>query len=222
MNPSDELRIEQRPGIRVSDRAQAAIASGRVSRIELGCGRTKQVAQAIGIDQLDAPEVDIVGDVFEALALLANGTVQQIYASHFVEHIEDLPRLVAECSRVLAADGTVEFIVPHHSNPFFYSDYTHRRAFGLYSMSYLVKDDLLRRKVPTYGVTSTLRLTDVRLGFKSPLKYSLRNLFLRSLGAFFNLSRYTQELYEELFSKLIPCYEVSYLCVQSPVGATRA
>lgn len=43
---------------------------GSLSRVELelGCVRVKHNKQAIGIDLLDYPEVDIVGDVYEALA----------------------------------------------------------------------------------------------------------------------------------------------------------
>jgi len=40
---------------------------GRVE-LELGCGATKRNANAIGVDALDLPGVDLVGDVFEVLA----------------------------------------------------------------------------------------------------------------------------------------------------------
>jgi SAM-dependent methyltransferase len=204
---------------RISPVARQAIDARDIPRIELGCGGAKMRPDAIGIDLLDQPAVDIVGDVFSALALLPESSTGEIFASHFVEHIEDLPRLIAECSRVLRPGGRIEFIVPHHANPYFYSDYTHRRAFGLYSMSYLVRDDILRRKVPTYGLSTDLTLVDVRLGFKSAFRYSIRNLVLRALGMAVNSARYLQELYEEVGSRLIPCYEVRFVCEKSKTQA---
>ena len=35
--------------------------------LELGCGNRKRSRQAVGIDMLDYPDVDIVGDVYEVL-----------------------------------------------------------------------------------------------------------------------------------------------------------
>lgn len=198
------------PPLRINDRTRQLIASGRIEAVELGCGRTKRLATAIGIDLLDSPEIDMCGDVFEALAQLPAGSVGSIHAAHFFEHIPDLPGLLSACARVLAPDGVLEVTVPHFSNPYYYSDYTHARPFGLYSMSYLCKDDILRRKVPSYGKAFELKLADVRLTFKSAFKYSLRNILLRSYDPLVNCSRYTQELYEEIFSKLVPCYEVTY------------
>lgn len=198
--------------LKLNAAARSAIASGRIRMVELGCGPRKRFADSIAIDAIDFPVVDIVGDVFDALAALPAASVETIHAAHFFEHFQDQPKLLAACARVLAPDSRLEITVPHFSNPFFYSDYTHRTAFGLYSMSYLVKDDLLRRKVPSYGAEPQFQLEDVRLTFKSPRKYSIRNVFLRSFGILINLSRYTQELYEEIYSKLVPCYEVTFTC----------
>jgi SAM-dependent methyltransferase len=203
--------------LKISDTARQQIAAGSISRLELGCGTTKRFPGSLGVDALDLPEVDIVGDIFETLAYLPPNSVSNIHASHFFEHIDDQPGLMAGCARVLRPGGLLEVVVPHFSNPFFYSDYTHKRAFGLYSMSYLVEDKILKRKVPRYGKVPVFDLADVRLTFKSPVKYSIRNVALRGIGLAVNVSRYTQELYEELYSKLIPCYEVTYVCKKRSV-----
>jgi ubiquinone/menaquinone biosynthesis C-methylase UbiE len=196
----------------IRENARNQISAGNIAELDLGCGARKRNPEALGVDALDLPEVDIVGDIFEVLTFLPQNSVQRIYASHFFEHIDDQPALMAGCARVLRPNGTLEVIVPHFSNPFFYSDYTHKRAFGLYSMSYLADDNILRRKVPRYGKASQFELVDVTLTFKSAVKYSIRNVVLRSIGLIVNINRYTQEIYEELFSKFVPCYEVKFVC----------
>lgn len=198
--------------LKINDAARRQIEAKAIRQLELGCGAIKRYPHSIAIDALDLPVIDIVGDVFDALAAIPSGSVQGIHAAHFFEHIDDQALLISECGRVLAPGGVLEVTVPHFSNPFFYSDYTHKRAFGLYSMSYLVRDNLFRRKVPSYGKAMDLELIDVKLTFKSARKYSIRNVVLRLIGILANIGRYTQELYEEIYTKFVPCYEITYFC----------
>ena len=59
-------------------------------RIELGCGSKKMNPDSIGIDILDYPEVDIVGDIFEVLKKFPDSSVEHVSSSHFIEHIGDI------------------------------------------------------------------------------------------------------------------------------------
>jgi SAM-dependent methyltransferase len=165
---------------------------------------------SIGVDLRDHDCVDVVGDALEVLATLSVGTVAAIRSYHFVEHVTDVGALMAESARVLKPGGLLEIIVPHFSNPYYYSDYTHKTPFGLYSMCYFASDTLFRRRVPQYR-TLPLNLCDVTLLFKSTPPFYGRHAIKRLLGFAVNLSRYTQEMYEEGFSWLIPCYEIGYL-----------
>lgn len=176
--------------------------------IELGCGPRKLDPDAVGIDALDFPGVDLVGDVFEVLAGLPAGGVSACHSSHFFEHVEDLPRLIDELARTMAPGAVLTVKVPHFANPYFYSDPTHHRFFGLYTMSYLARDTLLTRKVPNYGRTPAFALTAVRLGFDSP--FPIRGVFKRVVGRVFNLATWLQEFYEENLCYLFPCYEIEY------------
>src|SRR5690348_13203727 len=94
--------------------------------LELGCGSTKRDSVAIGVDVMDLPGVDLVGDIFEVLSSFPATSVDAIQSYHFVEHVDDLPRLMQECARIMKGGATLTVVVPHFSNPYFYSDYTHR------------------------------------------------------------------------------------------------
>lgn len=187
----------------------ALIVSGR-GTLELGCGPAPRHPDAVTIDALDFDGVDVVGDVFEVLRSIPDGCIDAIHSYHFLEHIERLPELVQEMSRILRAGGLLHAVVPHFSNPYYYSDYTHRHPFGLYSFSYLADDPLFRRGVPRYQRETHLELEDVRLSFKAPRPFYLRYAFRRLLTYLVNSSRLTQEWYEVGWTGWFPCYEIDF------------
>ena len=179
--------------------------------LEFGCGYEKRHDNAIGVDARDFPCVDIVGDVFEVLADLPDCSVKAIYAYHFVEHVNDLSSLLKEIVRVCRIDGIIELSAPHFSNPFFYSDPTHKNTFGLYTFAYFFENELFRRSIPDYSRISCAKLVSVDLVFKSYRPNYFRHALKKTLSCIVNLSPWTQELYEEMGSSVFSCYEVIYL-----------
>lgn len=174
--------------------------------LELGCGKNKR-AGAIGIDRVDLPEVDIVADVEEGLDFLPDGSVDEIYARSFFEHIQDFEKLMSEIVRVLKKGGRVFVFVPHFSNPYYYSDPTHKRFFGLYSFYYFVDSKYqLKRKVPNYYFDTKIRIVSLKLVFDSPFFFG--RIIKKTAGAIFNLSGFFQEWYEEDFCYIFPCYGI--------------
>ena len=178
--------------------------------LELGCGTRKRRPDAIGIDARDLPGVDLVGDALEVLASLPDACAADVFSSHFLEHVDDPRRILGELARVLRPEGLLELVVPHFSNPYFYSDPTHRRFFGLYTLSYFVRDPLLRRRVPAYTERLPLVLEAVELRFDSPRAFPVRRAVKRALGRVVNLSVWTREFYEENLSAVLPCYELRF------------
>lgn len=178
--------------------------------LELGSRGNKRNPAAIGIDLLPGPGVDVQGDVIEVLKVLPPQSVGSVYSEHFLEHIVDLEGLLSETSRVLSDGGKFRAIVPHFSNPYFYSDPTHKRFFGLYTFCYLAESDLFRRTTPNYDTDYGLRLDSVRLGFKASRPFYLRHAFRTVFGRLVNANRTCQELYEDLATGLVSCYEVDY------------
>lgn len=182
--------------------------------VELGCGNRKSVPQAIGVDLLDYDCVDIVGDVFDVLRHFPDASIDEVYSCHFVEHIADLPALMHELSRVQRPGGKLEIVVPHFSSPYFYSDYTHKTFFGLYTLSYFARDSIFKRRVPTYGKNIEYNLKSVNYVFLSPQPFYLRYLIKKVVGFLVNLNRFTKEFYEENLCYLFPCYEIKYQLIK--------
>lgn len=191
-------------------------AAGEKFDIELGCGPRKRAPDAIGIDAMDFPCVDLVADAMDALKALPDASVRSAYSSHFMEHVSDLRGLLEQLARVSAPGARITIIVPHFSNPFYYSDPTHRTPFGLYTLAYLCRQSLFRRAVPRYYIALPLTLVGATLHFKSyPPRY-VRHALKRLLGSVFNATLYLRELYEENFCWLVPCYELRFELVRDP------
>jgi SAM-dependent methyltransferase len=183
--------------------------------LELGSGGSKRDPRAVGVDLLDLPGVDVVGDVYDVLASLPDGSVDQITSEHFLEHIPDLERLLRESARVLRPGGRFLAQTPHFSSPYFYSDPTHRVHFGLYTLGYYVADTPMRRKVPQYAAPLPFVHGRPRYAFKSPRPFYARFVLKRVLGSFFNATGWLQEFYEENLCWLFPCYEIHYELVRA-------
>lgn len=174
--------------------------------VELGCGRTKQ-AGAIGIDQVDLSTVDIVTDMEEGLSFLPDESVDELYALSVLEHVRNFELIVKEIARVLKKNGKAHVFVPHFSNPYYYSDPTHVRFFGLYTFYYFVPmAHQMRRKVPDYYFETQIKIVSQKLVFDSP--FIISKIYRRLIGCIFNLCGPLQEFYEAHLCYLFPCFGI--------------
>ena len=177
--------------------------------IELGCGPKKRTG-TIGIDVVDLPTVDIVADIEQGLPFLPDNSVDQIHCRSVFEHIENFENLMREIVRVLKKQGKAYVFVPHFSNPYYYSDYTHKRFFGLYTFYYFVNTEhQLQRKVPDYYTDIRINIISQRIVFRSPSW--LRRKIKKFLGLIFNSHQILQEFYEENLCYLFPCHGIEII-----------
>jgi len=185
--------------------------------LDIGCGPRKREPDWIGVDLADLPGVDLVGDAVEILQEFPSASVDEVHSYHFFEHLQDASKLLFEIARILKANGYLKVVVPHFSSPYFYSDPTHRSAWGIYTFSYLVSSTLFARGVPCYGPKLPLLLENVSLGFKSSKPFYARYVLKRVLGSIFNSCRYLQEFYEENLCYIFPCYEITFQLRRMPL-----
>ncbi len=176
--------------------------------IELGCGNNKISPEAIGIDMVDLPGVDIIADAGQGLSFLPDACADELHAYHFLEHLDDTGLIMAEIYRILKPGGRLIGAVPHWSNPYYFSDYTHKRFFGLYSFAYFTRKQHLMRGVPSFYNDIDFRTRRMKLVFYSPFK--LINVFRKVYTLMFNLSSFTQEMYESSFSNIFAVHEIQF------------
>jgi predicted SAM-dependent methyltransferase len=178
-------------------------------KIDLGCGPSKRPGY-IGIDILPLDGVDIVADFEKGLSFIPDNSVDEIVSFHLLEHITELDHMMREIHRILKPTGIKKIVVPHWSNPHYYSDYTHKRFFGLYTFDYFTKNGTnLKRKVPNFYNNAKFTVEYRKLRF-SAYPFFIRNKFKAIFTHVFNLNVFMQELYEGFFTGIISCSEIHY------------
>lgn len=112
--------------------------------IDLGCGKRKQPG-SIGLDIARIPgSVDVMGDVIRTP--FRDSSVDRLFAWHLVEHIDDLPALMAEIHRICRDGALVYFRFPHASSTHTaWTDPTHRRGVTLETFDYFDPEQLAGR-----------------------------------------------------------------------------
>ncbi len=181
--------------------------------IELGCGQKKKQGR-ITVDRVDLPNVDIVADMEEGLPFLPDNSVDEIHCRSVLEHIENFENLIGEIVRVLKKRGKAYIFVPHFSNPYYYSDYTHKRFFGLYTFYYFTETKhQLKRKVPNFYTDIRIKIVSLRLVFRSPFRLSRQ--FKKLIGSLFNCHRSLMEFYEQHLCYIFPCYGIEVVFMPS-------
>lgn len=182
------------------------INSGEKIIIELGCGMNKKT-NGIGIDILNLPDVDIVADLENGFPFLPDGSVDEIHSTSVIEHIENFEYLMSEIVRILKKNGKCYTYVPHFSNPYYYSDYTHSKFFGLYTFYYFTEEKFqLNRKVPNFYTDIRIKIVFLRLKFTWPYApLSCRNIVTKLFDYIFNFNVSFQEYYERYLCYIFPC-----------------
>jgi SAM-dependent methyltransferase len=113
--------------------ADTGIAEGKI--LELGCGRNKH-PNAIGIDRIHLPGVDVVHDLNRFPYPFPDNTFSMVYATHVIEHLDSVIAVMEELHRITIPRARTIVITPHHSDSISWQDPTHKWHLNSYSFSY--------------------------------------------------------------------------------------
>lgn len=181
----------------------ALLKSGKPIVVDLGCGRMKKPGR-IGVDALELEGVDIVANIDEGLSFFPDGSVDEIHSVHFLEHVRDIESVLCEMGRILKPGGRIYAYVPHFSNPHFYSDYTHKTFFGMYTLDYFTEESTgYSRRVGCYSSRVRVKVLSRRHIFGSRVKPI--HFLKKAFQAIVNARPGCQEFYEESLCWVFPC-----------------
>lgn len=103
--------------------------------VDLGCGFRKHPG-ALGVDIAPLPGVDVRADITRTLPF-RDCSVDEVHASHVLEHLDDLVSFLNEVYRICKPGGLVHFRFPHGSSSYItWKDPTHQRALFLDTLAY--------------------------------------------------------------------------------------
>ena len=97
-------------------------------RLNIGCGRDTKEGW-INLDMMPGPGVDIVATLGVDTIPLPDNSIDQIYASHVLEHIPNALAAMEELWRVAKNGAMIVIKVPYGSNDVAWEDPTHVRPY---------------------------------------------------------------------------------------------
>ncbi len=98
-------------------------------KLNLGCGDKKRDGY-VNVDVCGNPDQRYDLSIFPWP--WPDGSADEVYSEHFLEHVQDYERTVLEIHRVLKAGGLLWFRVPHHRAPMA-TWHLHRWSFSTYT-----------------------------------------------------------------------------------------
>lgn len=176
--------------------------------LNFGAGRTT-LPGYYSVDIVELPGIDIVADFNQPLDELPDNSVDAVHSRASFEHVKNFMGLMEEIHRICKPNADIKIIVPHFSNPYYYSDPTHVQPFGLYTMHYFMDEDMQPgRKVPSFYTSARFDLVSIRLQF---YREKLVDKFIEPIiSRLVNISINTQDIYERRFCYLYPAWQVIY------------
>lgn len=95
-------------------------------KLDLGCGDNKREGFT-GVDKFKTSSTDVVHDLLTYPWPFEDGSVDEIFSSHFLEHIpgHDRPKFMDEVYRVLKPGAKAVFVTPYYSSMRAVQDFTH-------------------------------------------------------------------------------------------------
>ena len=163
--------------------------------LDIGCGKKKQEAAAIGLDRQPGSKADILCELAHFPWPLRDNCADKIYLSHFLEHQPDVLRAMAEVHRVAKPGAEVVIATPHYSSPDSYTDPSHLVHMGVRSFDYFVQDSF---QDFTYGAGG-FRILERGLTFGG-------NFLLDNLGRM--IAKISTDFYEKHFAWVFPARNI--------------
>lgn len=105
-------------------------------KLDVGCGNNKREDGAVGMDLRRYDDVDLVYDIENTPWPFDDGTFERVLTYSVLEHVEDIPRVMAEIHRVSTDGATVTGKVPHWKDRHAYVDPTHCQLFDTRTFDY--------------------------------------------------------------------------------------
>ncbi len=185
-----------------------SINNGSLINLNIGSGNDR-INGYYNLDIIESPNVDIVADLNQKLSLIPDNSVLRVYSRASLEHIHNLTGLLKEISRICIDGADIFIAVPHFSNPYYYSDPTHVRFFGIYTFNYFAEEkNQIGRHVPRYEKDLNFKINEVTLDFyREKLADKIIGRFMKF---FVNINLSSLEFYERRLCYIFPAWQICY------------
>jgi SAM-dependent methyltransferase len=147
------------------------------SALDIGCGNNKRDPAAVGMDIRDYDDADVIHDLNETPWPFDDNQFERIDAYSVLEHVEDIPKVMAEIHRIAKPSATVRGKVPHWKDRNAYIDPTHTQLFDERSFEYwdsTTKYGQLEYFENEFRVVKARRIRRVKFWKSRPITFELK------------------------------------------------
>jgi predicted SAM-dependent methyltransferase len=130
----------------------------KVLKLDVACGNNKKEGFT-GIDICKTEQADIVHDLNIYPWPFEDNSVDEVWCSHFIEHVADIMKFMNEVHRILKPGAQVTFISPYYSSVRCWQDPTHVRAISEQTYLYYNKGWREANKLEHYPITADFNIT---------------------------------------------------------------
>ena len=172
----------------------------KLNKLNLGCG-ADIIPGWINADYITQPGVNMVFDFNKFPWPIKDNTIDEVFASHVLEHVDDLIKVMKELNRICKKGAKIVIRGPHFSCGVSYRDPTHRRTFSYFTFDHFTKI------VPSY-----YKRDESELFIIEQRKLNYTRLSFTFLNYIFNpIINISPSLYERFLCWVFPCSEV--ICI---------
>ena len=169
-------------------------------KLDIGCGKAKISDEFIGIDI--CPPADIIMDVSTEKLPFDDNSVDEVYTSHLLEHVENPLFLLKEIYRVLKKRGELTIQYPH------FTDYRAHNQYHKNFLSSAVMDFYDKQSKST--VSKMLHDAKFKIVKKQIMVY--KTLILPYTYIIAEIAKFAPDFYEKFLCYLAPAYNVRVIC----------
>jgi len=171
-------------------------------KLDIGCGN-KKTEGCTGMDCKALPSVDIVHDMDVFPWPISEDSVEEIYATHYLEHSGNIIACLEEIYRIAKNGCLINIRVPHYASDNFNTDLTHKVAFGYRSFNYFAVNESSE-----YNFYSDIKfeILERKLKFMGP---NVRFNPFKIIGLEFLVNKIPR-LYERFFVYLLTAQEIIF------------
>ena len=127
-------------------------------RLDLACGNNKR-AGFIGVDRSrEETQADVAHDLEVYPWPFPDSYADEVYCSHFIEHVSDLVAFINELWRILKPGSAATFVAPYYTSVWAIQDPTHKRFIAEQTFLYFDRDWREANRLSHYPIVSDFKI----------------------------------------------------------------
>ena len=130
-------------------------------RLDLACGNNKREG-FIGVDQsLETTQADVAHDLESYPWPFPEGYADEVFCSHFIEHVVDLIAFMNEVWRVMKPGGQATFVAPYYTSVWAIQDPTHKRSISEQTFLYFNREWREANRLQHYPIVADFKIEKI-------------------------------------------------------------